>query len=451
MSIQFVLGLILIASFIWMVIYALKGGNLTMGMLIMATIWTVVPFIGSLIIKDPTFIAEHSDTMNMSLIEMIDLTYQKGPEGWGTVLVNFMFGAWFGRILLETNIASTIIRKTVELGGDRPAITATLLYIVTAAIFTSMFGTGSVVAIGVIVLPILMTLGIKKESAIVSYMLAVGAGLYINPLIFNQYQAFFLDKAGNSTIFYDSTYLRWGGIALALQLIVAIIMTLAENKKSKKRVAWAATTTMDEQKAAPGISLITPFIPVLLAIIWRIPIIFGFLVASFYALLVCGYFKQGFKGIGNVIAKTFYDGAVDTAPLIAFVLMIPMFNKSAELAVPYFQSVLGDVVPKSTLTISILFAVLASLGLFRGPLTLAGSGAATLGILKSVGFSNQFLFPLFYAPTVTMNISSCITQSWIVWGLNYTKVGTKDYLRRSIPAGWIITALLSVLTYFMFG
>ena len=52
--------------------------------------------------------------------------FQSGPEGWGSVLVNVVFGAWFGRVLLETGIAATLIRKTTELGGDKPAITCIL-------------------------------------------------------------------------------------------------------------------------------------------------------------------------------------------------------------------------------------------------------------------------------------------------------------------------------------
>ena len=68
--------------------------------------------------------------------------FQSGPEGWGSVLVNVVFGAWFGRVLLETGIAATLIRKTTELGGDKPAITCILLCIVTAAIFSSLFGAG---------------------------------------------------------------------------------------------------------------------------------------------------------------------------------------------------------------------------------------------------------------------------------------------------------------------
>ena len=449
--IESIIGILLLISFVWMVVFALKGGNLTMGILIMAIIWTVLPLIGNLVIKDSGFINANKEVFDLGIVDMIKKVFQDGPEGWGPVLVNFLFGAWFGRIMIDTNIASTIIRKTVELGGDKPLVTSTLLYIVSAAIFTSMFGTGGVVAIGVIVLPILMTLGINKKTAVVSYMLSIGAGLYINPVIFNQYQAFFLDTEGKSTYFYDSTYLKWGFIALGLQLAVAILFTAIGQMRSKKQHAWSASAGPSDNTAAPGLALVTPFIPVVLAIVFKIPVIFGFLVASFYALLVCGRLKGGIEGAGKIVAKTFYDGAVDTAPLVAFVLIIPMFNKASELAVPYFNAVLGGIIPNSTLAIAIAFAILAPLGLFRGPFTLAGSGAATLGILKGIGFSTPFLFPLFYAPTVTMNISSCITQSWIVWGLNYTKVDTKEYLKGSIPCGWLITAALSILTLIMFG
>ena len=66
--------------------------------------------------------------------------------------------------------------------------------------------------------------------------------------------------------------------------------------------------------------------------------------------------------------------------------MIPMFNKAAELCVPYFNALLGNVIPNNTLIISIAFAVLAPLGLFRGPFYLIWMWAATLGILKESDF-----------------------------------------------------------------
>ena len=190
---QYVVGVLLLICFFGLIVYALKGGNLMFGILIMAVLWTAIPLIGNQLVTDPAFIAANADVINVGFKDTITKVFQSSPENWGKVLVTFIFGAWFGRVMLDTGIASAIIRKTVELGGDRPGITAALLYIVTAAIFTSMFGAGAVVAIGIIVLPILLSLGIPKILALISYMLAIGAGFYINPVGFAQYQVYYLD------------------------------------------------------------------------------------------------------------------------------------------------------------------------------------------------------------------------------------------------------------------
>lgn len=340
MSVEFIIGILLLVSFAGLVAYAVKGGNLMTGILIMAIIWTVLPLIGNALVTNPDFIAQNSDIVNMSIVDALKKVFQGGPEGWGGVLINFIFGAWFGRIMLETGIAATIIRKTVELGGDKPIVTSTLLAIVTTAVFSSMFGAGAVVAIGVIVLPILLSLGIPKLLATVSFLLSIGSGLYINPVIFNQYQAFYLGANGEQTYFYNGGYLKWGFVALAVQLIVAILIPAILMKKQKRVHAWAAQAPQTEEvKAAPVIALLTPFIPVVLAIGFNVPVIVGFLVASFFALAVCGKLTS-YKAASEVFNKTFYDGAIDTAPLVGFMLMIPMFNKAAELCVPYFNAVL---------------------------------------------------------------------------------------------------------------
>ena len=142
---------------------------------------------------------------------------------------------------------------------------------------------------------------------------------------------------------------------------------------------------------------------------------------------------------------------MDTAPLVGFLLILPMFNKSAELCVPYFNALLGGVIPNNTLILSIVFAVLAPFGMFRGPLTLFGCGAATLGILKGFGFATGFLAPLIIIPSTVMNVSCCVTQSWIVWGVNYTKTTTKEFLKLSLMAGWIVCIIVQLMCWFMFG
>ena len=450
---EFVIGIILVLTFFGLAYYCVKGHNLMIGFLIISIVWTALSLLGTLV-ASPTFIAENpilqfGGDSGTTLVSILNKIYQSAPEGWGTTLVNVCWGAWFGRVLMETGIASTLIRKTVELGGDKPMVTIALLNIVTAIIFTAMTGAGPVIAIGVIVLPIMMSLGVPKAIAMFSFMESVAAGIYLNPVNFAQYRAFFIDvdEMPNFTLGWYAG--KWGYAALIISVVVTTILAGFFLKKSKTSHAWAAQTRgASEQKDAPLYTLILPIVPVVLKIWLDFSVIGGFVIARFAALFLCGKMKGSFKENCQLVNKLYYDGVVDTAPLVGFLLTLPMFNSVASYASPFFKTVLGPVMPKSELVVCILFAVLLALGLFRGPMTLVGCGAATLGVLRGVAsFSVPFLYCVFAIPTITVNIGSCITQSWVAWGLAYTKVESKDYLKLSIPMTYIGGILLYILTF----
>ena len=447
-----IIGILLLISFFGLVVYAVRGGNLMMGIFVMAIIWTVLPMIGNALATNPEFIAANADVIGITWKDALTKVFQSGPEGWGATLVNVIFGAWFGKVLMKTGIASTLIRTVTELGGDKPQFTCILLCIVTTACFSSIFGAGAVVAIGVIILPIFLSLGIPKVLATCAFMMSVGAGMFVNPVLYQQFSAFFLGEDGKTLYSYEMQT-SWGIYALLIQVAVVIVMVLLLTRK-KKVHTWGAVTPSEIRsrrgESAPGIALITPVLPVLLLILFKIPIILGFTIGSFFAYITCRQIKN-WPQMCRMINKDFFDGVVDTAPLVGFLLILPMFNKSAELCVPYFNALLGGVIPNNTFIISIAFAVLAPLGMFRGPLTLFGCGAATLGILKGFGFATAYLAPLIIIPSTVMNVSCCVTQSWIVWGVNYTKTSTKDFLKVSVVAGWIVCIAVELMCYLMFG
>lgn len=446
---EYLIGILLLISFFGLAVYAIKGGNLMLGIFVMGIIWTVLPMIGNMLVTNEYFIEQNKSVINITWIEALTKVFQQGPEGWGPTLVNVMFGAWFGRVLMNTGIASTLIKTTTELGGDKPAITCILLCVVTTLVFSSIFGAGAVIAIGVIVLPILISIGIPKVLATSSFMLSVGAGMFLNPVLYGQYSAFFLDNSGKTQYTYEM-HTKWGTYGLLIQVSIIIIMILVGTFRKKHIYQWAAKTPKDRRNMAPGISLIAPIIPVILLLVFKIPIILGFIVGSFYALFTCKMIIN-WGQMCRMVNKDFFDGVCDTASLVGFLLMLPIFNKAAELCVPYFNALLGGIIPKNTLIISISIALLSPLGLFRGPLTLFGCGAATLGILKGLGFPVEFLAPLIIIPSTVMNVSCCITQSWITWGVSYTKSSTKEFLKRNIIVGWIICIILQTMTYIMFG
>lgn len=426
-----VIGIILLITYVALIYYAAKGGNLMVGFLGMGVIWTALCIVGGVLSWDEA---------------MVNI-FQGGPESWGPTAVNVVFGSWFGRVLVDTGIASKLIRSVTELGGDNPLIVTILLSIVAGVIFTSTFGAGAVVAIGVIILPILMSLGVSKSLAVTSYLMSVGSGMYINTVLFSQMQAIFPEMS------YSSEYLRWAFPAAAVQLIViAIMLAFYMRPKKKKRKAWAMKVENEETKDnIPGIALVTPIIPTTLSIAFGWLTIPAFIVASLFGLAVTGNFPD-FSTATRKISSTFYDGVVDVASLLGFLFVLPIFNKISGVAAPFFEPILGGVLPTTTLGLVIAFMIIAPTGLFRGPLTIFGAGAATVGVINAIGsFPVPFLFTLMYVPTIAMNLSACPTQSWNMWALNYTKVSVKEFMKTGFIWAWIITAINLLLVYVNFG
>ncbi len=452
---EYIIGIILLLSFFGLAYYCIKGHNLMIGFLVITIVWTVLPLAGTLF-ASADFMAANEILQfegSKGLVAILNKIYQSAPEGWGTTLVNVCWGAWFGRVLMETGIASTLIRKTVELGGDKPMVTIALLNIVTALIFTAMTGAGPVIAIGVIVLPILMSLGVPKAIAMFSFMGSVAAGIYLNPVNFAQYRAFFIEPSELPDFTLGWYAAHWGYAALIIMLVVTTVLGGIYLKRSKTSHAWAAQSRGGSvEKNAPMYTLILPIVPVVLKIWLDFSVIGGFVIAGFAALFLCGKMKGTFKENCQLVNKLYYDGVVDTAPLVGFLLTLPMFNSVASYASPYFKVILGGVMPKSELVVCVVFAVLLCMGLFRGPMTLVGCGAATLGVLSNVAsFSVPFLYAVFVIPTITVNIGSCITQSWVAWGLAYTKVESKDFLKLSIPNAYVTGILQYAATLIMLG
>lgn len=439
-----IIGILLVISFFFMVWYCVKGYNLMVGFAIMATVWMGLAIVGN------TF-SPNTAMEGQGVIDVLTHIYTTGPAEYAkSILVNVFFGAFFGRVLVDSGIAATLIRKVVELGGDKPRITMSLLCIVTAVIFMSMTGIGPVISIAVIVLPILMSLGISVPVALFSFVGSIMAGIFANIVNFKQYQTIYagFNPAAESYTYND--YFQIGMIGMIVSLVVVLtVANISMNKK--KRYAMAANVPA-EGGDAPMISWLAVLLPVLGVVLLDLPIILGFILAGIWALLFTGKLRGGYKEICRQFAKLFTDGAVDVAPMVGFLMTLAMFNNSAAYASPYFSAIFGDWIPQSPLVLAIVFAILTPLGFFRGPMNLVGSGSAILAVVLAVNptMSPAFLFPLFAITTIAPQHLD-ITQSWVAWGLGYTKVTSREDMKKSIPTGWIIGAILCLITFLLYG
>lgn len=444
MNVNVFIGIIMILSFLGMVWYCVKGLNLMVGFAVMATFWTALALVGN-------SISPNTAMEGKSFIDVLTYVYADGPAGYAkSILVNVFFGAFFGRVLVETGIAATLIRKVVELGGDKPRVTMGLLCIVTAIIFMSMTGIGPVISIAVIVLPIMLSLGVPAPIAMFSFMGSIMAGIFGNIVNFKQYQTIYAGFNPAAENYTYNDYFQMGVICMVVALVVVLIV--ANIFMSKKAAhAWAAKSfTVSDN--APAISWISVILPVLGVVIFQIPIILGFCLAGIYALITTGKLKGTYSDVCRLFAKLFTDGSIDVAPMIGFLLTLSMFNNAAAYAAPYFTAILGGFVPRSALILALIFAILTPLGFFRGPLNLVGCGTAILAVVIAAlpDAPVAFLYPLFAITTIAPQHLD-ITQSWVAWGFGYTKVSTKDYMKISIPTGWIVVFICCILAFVLYG
>ena len=290
-----VIGIILIVSFIAFAIYAMKGGNLMLGFFSLAVIWAGLGAIAGVTVwNDPSG----------TILDINNGIFEKGPEMYGASAAVIIFGSWFGEILVETGIARTIIKKAVELGGDRPALTCSLLTIIVAIIFCTAYGVGAVIAIGAIVFPILLSLGIPKPLAAGSFLMAVGAGLFLNNSWFSLFTNLFDGLERNAT------YTTFAFIAFGLQVLATILMIVITSKRQKISHAWAADISNGDsnentEKSANFLACLTPLLAPALSIAFKVAVIPSILIAVIWALFWTGYLKKWGK-LGSTVQKNVF-------------------------------------------------------------------------------------------------------------------------------------------------
>lgn len=164
-------------------------------------------------------------------------------------------------------------------------------------------------------------------------------------------------------------------------------------------------------------------------IIWVMGLL---LIASFVCFVI--YAMKG----GNLTIGFFILTIVWT---LVYFLGIPFgigkpFNVIEET---FAQPALTSVVPNNEMILAIAVCILAPLALFRGPLELYGAGSAVISILMGMGvFNAWFLFALLVVPSMTC-ISSCVTQSWNMWAVEYNELEPKTFLKNGVPVYWLCT------------
>lgn len=423
-------GIALLAVFIVAVVLIVRGQSPIIMLLLLAIVWAAIAGIGIQDIQK----------------EVIS----GGGVKYASSVIQIVFGAWFAQVLIQTGIAESIIRSAAELAGDRPVITAMIINLVTALLFTGMFGVGAAIAVGVVAIPIMLNQGIPTRVAAPAFTMGVGAGLFINPTLFGQFKPFFPGIA------YEMPWQQVWMIGLALYVLCAWLMIYFNLRVfGVRKLASVDGAAMGQvpRKRTPYYTYIVPVIPVVMVVYFKWDIIAALLVSIVFALLLTAR-DRTLQGHLNLFNKTFYDAFPDIATIAALWTICGMIIVTGQMepVKVALKPIFAPILPHTNLQAAVFFGVLGGiLSIYRGPLVVVGTGAAVLAILLANNdIAVPYLYTLWLGATVLQG-SMDPTNSWTLWTIGYTKVPQVSFLKTALPFGCLMVAVYSAVCYLLLG
>jgi H+/gluconate symporter-like permease len=358
-----------------------------------------------------------------------------------------IFGAWLGTLMNLTGITQRIVKLAAELAGENRYLVAITLAAATAAVFTTIGGLGAIIIVGSIVLPILLSVGIKPLSAASIFLMGFATGLPLNLpnwQFYSQVTGVPLDDVRNFAF-----------IMVGLTALATLVLIVLELRGQGERVRWSATPTEttgtppadDRSQAVPWYALVTPFVPLVMVIVFKWPIISSLTVGIVYAIAS----TRPRNPLGALV-RTATEAVANGAPAVLLMVVIGMVLNAvlnpqvSNTLVP----ILGFIAPTNIVWYILLFGLLAPLALYRGPLNLFGLGAGLAGLL----IGNHLL-----SPTATMGgfladertqVVGDPTNTQNVWTSDFTSVEVNRLTLKLLPYLWPLSFLGAIIAALLF-
>ena len=202
-------------------------------------------------------------------IGWLQTVVENGTVRMGSAIMAVIFGAWLGQLMNKTGVTENIIKKSAELGGDRPLIVTLIMVVACAVLFTTLSGLGSIIMVGSIVLPILISVGVPSMSAACIFLMAFTCGLTFN--IANW-------KTFSSLFNLDIEQIKGFEIYMLVATVIAtLILVFVEFKRNGVKFAFSAPVsepnpTKQLTGVRGGLAMLTPLIPIILVAVFKVPV-----------------------------------------------------------------------------------------------------------------------------------------------------------------------------------
>lgn len=387
----------------------------------------------------PGFRAASAFTYGLNYIVLV---LRSGSLRLHAAIIATIFGGMFAMYVKNLKVAERLIYWTAEFAGERPFVIGLALLLVTAGIFTSVGGLGTVIILGTIILPILRSVGMGPIVSAGTFLIGISMGGTLHPVARRLWMDFYSVDASR----LDS--ILWTLVGLYLACGVAWVWWGTRRSLLSSFHATPVHEPPGPEKKVPARLMMAPLIPVVLVYFARLEEITAFTVSLAYMYLcVCRR-----PGAVRVLSRSLIEGAQAVMPPILLMVGIGILITALSTAPVqgYLQPLLAAVVPDSRLGYIALFALAAPLALYRGPLNIWGMGLAISAIL----LATSALAPaaiLCAVLSAGMLQGVCDpTNTANVWIAGFEGVTVNQILRRTLLPVWVTAAIAVVIFGFRF-
>ncbi|MBU7600810.1 TRAP transporter permease [Streptomyces sp. P38-E01] len=366
---------------------------------------------------------------------VLDTVLQEGAPMLASTMIAVLLGSWLGKLLDETGVASTIVRKIVEFGGDRPTVVALGVLGVSALIGTVTGSAPAAMMAGIIGIPAMIAVGIPKVTAAGTILMGIAVGVPFELPIWQ----FFSSALDLSVPQVRSFMVKLFPFAL----VAAVGYVLIETRRRGVEHAWAFKSASAKPSSrrerlgdAPWYALLTPVVPLVLALGFELAIIPSLLAGVLYGLVT----TTRPRDMNKRLLRTLYGGFNVAAPPIALFIAIGMLLAAVQLpgAVAALEPLVKAVSPQNPIVFVLVFTLLVPLCLYRGPLNIYGLGAGIAGVLIAAQ-----IYPAMAVLGIAASYNQVFgvsdpTSTQTVWSAQYAGVSPQQVMVRTLPYVWTV-------------
>ncbi|MGW4901924.1 TRAP transporter large permease subunit [Streptomyces albidoflavus] len=366
---------------------------------------------------------------------VLDTVLQEGAPALAATMIAILLGSWLGQLLDETGIAGTLVRKIVEFGGDRPVVVALGVLAVSTLVGTVTGSAPAAMLAGIIGIPAMIAVGIPKVTAAGTILMGIAAGMPFELPIWQ----FFSTALELPVPTVRGFMLKLFPFALA----AAVLFVLVETRRRGVEHAWslksasAKPASRREQLGdAPWYALLTPVVPLVLALGLEVAILPSMLAGVLFALVT----TTRPRDMNKRLLRTLYGSfEVAAAPIVLFVA-IGILLAAVKLpgAVESLEPLVKAVSPQNPVLFVLVFTLLVPLCLYRGPLNVYGLGAGIAGVLIAAG-----IYPAVAVLGLATSYNQVFgvadpTSTQTVWSAQYAGTTPQQVMLRTLPYVWAV-------------